>query len=470
MPVASAQEATASKPAPLHTDIARLLDVWLEARAAYQQLPSLSVALVKGDETVYARSFGHVDRERKVPATPDTLYSICSISKLFTSIAVMRLVEEGKLALDDELTAHVPEFKARQADPSSGPVTLRGLLMHASGLPRELAGDQWTAPMFLFPDRAALLARLASEDMQERSLSHLQYSNLGMALLGEVVARRSGMTYEAYVQSAILTPLGLTRTAPMIPDARRGQDLAVGFGARKRDGTRDQMPAFDTRGYVPAAGFSASVNDLARFAQWNFRLLRSGKTEVLRAASLREMQRIQWTDPDGKSTWGLGFQTARLGSDLFTGHSGWCPGYRTTLRLLPQKEWAAVVAISAMESPESIVSVLFALAQKTPTPRPEKPAVANLDLSEYAGRYASTPRYSSEFAIIPWGSDLAWVNLDDPNPHQNLQLMRPVARDAFRFVREDKTLAGSARFERDPSGRVVRYSVSGFSAPKVGEL
>ncbi|PYM95856.1 MAG: hypothetical protein DME04_03530 [Candidatus Rokuibacteriota bacterium] len=98
------------------------------------------------------------------------------------------------------------------------------------------------------------------------------------------------------------------------------------------------MPRFDVRGAQAAAGFSSTVNDLSKFARWQLRVLRTGKTDVLRAASLREMTRIQWTDPDGKTTWGLGYSVSRSGNDLVVGHGGRCPGYRTLLTTLPQKD------------------------------------------------------------------------------------------------------------------------------------
>ena len=119
-----------------------------------------------------------------------------------------------------------------------------------------------------------------------------------------------------------------------------GKRLAVGYGALKRDGTRDLLKPFDTRGVTPAAGYTSTVEDLGKFASWQFRLLRTGQTNVLKASTLREMQRVQFMDPDWKTSWGLGFAVEHRDDHIYVGHGGACPGTtpscrcETTIRLL----------------------------------------------------------------------------------------------------------------------------------------
>jgi CubicO group peptidase (beta-lactamase class C family) len=467
-PGASGQDTAgkAGKPG-VHPDAIRLIDAWLEATQAHGQLPSLVASVVKGDRVVFARGYGYADRQGTVPATPETIYSICSISKLFTSIAVMQLQESGRLRLDDEIAAHLPEFRLRQPDESSAPVTIRSVLMHASGLPREAVGDYWTGPDFRFPARDEMLSALSGQDMFERSLARHQYSNLGIALLGEIVARVSGEPYDRYVQSRILDPLRMTSTSPRVPDALRGTRLAVGHGARKRDGTREPLGAFDARGLQPAAGFSSTVGDLSTFVLWQLRVLRSGKAEILRPSSLREMQRIQWTDPDGKATWGLGFVVLRSGSDVVVGHGGWCPGYRAAVAVVPAKEIGVVVAMNSMDSPLPIWRGVLELAQMTPT----NAVGANGDgeapvLADYAGRYSFQP-WSAETVVVPWGSDLAALTFPIEKPKEELRILRHVGQDRFRLVRDDKSLAETYSFLRDGKGRVQGLRIWAATATRV---
>jgi CubicO group peptidase (beta-lactamase class C family) len=414
------------------------------------------VGVVKGDAIVFSKGYGSVDGKGGPPATPDTIYGICSISKLFTSIALMQLVEQAKVGLDDDIVKYIPEFTLKQTDDSSGPVTLRAILMHAAGLPRETINDTWTGPEYPFPTRAEMLAGLARQQMYDRTLNRNQYSNLGIALLGEVVARVSGQPYERYVTDRVIKPLGLDRTSPSINDALRGTEMAVGFSAPKRDGSRDEMPRFDVRGAQAAAGFSSTVNDLSKFALWQLRVLRTGKPDVLRAATLREMTRIQWTDPDGKTTWGLGYSVSRSGNDLVVGHGGRCPGYRTLLTTLPQKELGAVVALGSGDDPDLLARRALELVQKTPTPAGDKAPA----LGDYAGRYE--PKVGGgEFSVQPWGGDLVTLPLPNQNPGEAMQVWRHVGGDRFQLVRQDKTLGVEATFLRDPSGKVASVRVWG---------
>ncbi len=103
---------------------------------AYERVPGFSAGVVIGQDLVWSQAWGSLDHQRRVPAQADTLYSICSISKLFTSGAVMQQWEEGKFSLDDDIGKWLPGFAIQRSDADSGPISVRSLLMHASGLPR----------------------------------------------------------------------------------------------------------------------------------------------------------------------------------------------------------------------------------------------------------------------------------------------------------------------------------------------
>ena len=136
-----------------------------------------------------------------------------------------------------------------------------------------------------------------------------------------------------YAKAHVLTPLGLNNTRTFMPMDLYGKQLAVGYGALKRDGTRDLLKSFDARGITPAAGYTSTVEDLGKFASWQFRLLRTGHENTLKAPTLREMQRVQFMDPDWKTSWGLGFTVSHRDDHIYVGHGGDCPGYQTTLQM-----------------------------------------------------------------------------------------------------------------------------------------
>ena len=149
---------------PRVSDAVHVIELWLDAQRAYERIPGISAALVHDQETLWMGATGTADPEAGVEATPATAYSICSISKLFTSIAVMQLRDEGKLRLDDPVSTLLPWF--RIGDPyQDGPtLTVESLLTHASGLPNETGSARSTAyptdEVTSYPTREEIRARI----------------------------------------------------------------------------------------------------------------------------------------------------------------------------------------------------------------------------------------------------------------------------------------------------------------------
>lgn len=437
-----------------YKDAFNLIDSWIEAQSDYGDLPSVSVAIVKDQEIIWSKAYGMANTDNKVPASTTTVYSICSISKLFTSIAIMQLYDAGKLRLDDNIETILSGYNLKQQYKDSGPITIRSLLTHSSGLPRESDYPYWTSPDFPFPSQEQLNSRLSTQQTLYPSSTYFQYSNLGMSLLGEVVEKISGQAYEQYIEENILKPLRLTSTRPLIPKEEWGKKLAVGYGAIKRDGSRDKVNLFDAKGITAAAGFSSNVEDLARFASWQFRLLNNGGTEILKSSTLKEMHRVQWVDPDWKTYWGLGFSVFQQEGTTIVGHGGSCPGYRTTLQLDPKEKMAYTAMINAGgESPELFAKEIRDIISKVPKDRPAKKN--NLNLEQYAGTYTSQP-WGSERIVVPWYGDLVMLGLPNDNPDKVMIVLQHISGDTFKRVRKDKTLAEEIKFERDDSGKVIR--------------
>lgn len=426
----------------------------MEAGYDYDNLPGISAAVVKGQETIWSKAYGYSNVSNKVPATPNTLYSICSISKLFTAIAIMQLYEEGKLRLDDPITSILTDFNLKQQFKDSGPITVRSLLTHSSGLPRESDFPYWTGPDFPFPTEEQVNSKLSSQQTLYPASTYFQYSNLGLTLLGEIVEKVSGKKYNDYVEEKILKPLQLSSTHPYMPKEEYGKKLAIGYSAIMRDGNREPVALFDARGITAAAGYSSNVTDLAHFASWQLRLLENGGKEVLLSSTLKEMQRVHWIDPDWTTSWGLGFSVSKQGNSTIVGHGGSCPGYRSIVQLDPKEKMAYTVMINAGgESPELYAREIREVLAKIP--KEKQSLKADVDLNKFAGIYSSQP-WSSEFLVTPWYGDLAIVDLPSTNPDESMTLLRHVEGNKFRRVRSDKTLGEEHIFETDASGKVTR--------------
>lgn len=435
-----------------------LADAWLDAQRDYLEIPGLSVGVVYDQELVWSRGFGFADLERQVPATPATMYSICSISKLFTSIGVMQLRDEGRLRLDDPVGRHLDWFRIRRTDSLAPEITVAGLLTHSSGLPRESAHPYWTGPDFVFPAREEIVALLPTQETLYPAEQYFQYSNLGITLAGEIIGALANEPYDAYVRRRILDPLGMRSTFSDMPEQHRGGSLATGYSAINRQGTRTPVTFFSARGIAPAAGYASTVEDLARFASWQLRVLgRTGGEDVLRRNTLREMQRVHWMDPDLETMWGLGFGVWRSGDRTLVGHGGSCPGFRSQLAIAPEAKVATIVLANAQgvnagqmaEALLDIVAPALRAARDTAAPKRADPANA-----KYVGTYESG--FAGETAIVAWEDGLAALFLPTTTPVQGLTRLRRVGEHTFRRVRKDDSLGETIVFETGPDGAVTR--------------
>ncbi len=448
-----------------------LLKTWLEAQRAYDQIPGISLGVVYDQELVWSGGFGYADIARRAPATASTIYSICSISKLFTSIAVMQQRDAGRLRLDDPVAKHLSWMTIKRSAPESGEITIEGLLTHASGLPRESDQPYWTGPDFPFPTREQIIERIASQQTLYPAETYHQYSNLGLTLAGEVAATTGGKSYADLIARNILSPLGMTSTTPDIPAAERGKRFAMGYSAILRDGGRKPVPFFQTRGIAPAAGFASTVEDLAKFASWQLRLLGKGGTEILNVNTLRDMQRVHWVDPDFETTWGLGFAVWRSDNKTFVGHGGSCPGFRTQLLLKPDEKIATIFMANALgvnsgmwaQRAYEIMAPAVRAAAKSGGAAPvaatgsaPAPVVTyDASLDRYLGTYGGS--FGGELAIVRWEDGLSILSLPTMDPLRSLTKLKKTGEHTFRRVRRDEALGEEIVFEIGADGKPTRF-------------
>jgi N-acyl-D-amino-acid deacylase len=189
-------------------------------------IPGGAVALVRDGKLIYARGFGYADVENKTPVKPDALFRIASVSKPITGVAIMKLVEEGKLRLDDRVApyiAHLTPAPGATVDPRWEQITVRQLLDHTGGWDRDKP-DGGFDPMFR-PAIAAAAVGAPAPASAETIIRYMKgmpldfnpgekfaYSNFGYAILGRVIERLSGMPYGEYVRTRVLEPVGAKRT------------------------------------------------------------------------------------------------------------------------------------------------------------------------------------------------------------------------------------------------------------------
>ena len=339
--------------------------------------PSLSVGIARDGELAWS---SHVGLSRLDPPTPphdDTQVMIGSITKSFTALLVMQLRDEGRLDLDDPLGTWLPN--TRHAG-----LTVRRLLSHTSGLQREPVGRIWET--LDAPDANRLLHEL--EDAEQVLPPHLafHYSNLAFALLGQVVERLDGRSWEDVLRARILEPLGMSRTG-LVPES----DHAHGFQVDPFAGTATREPQLELRATAALGGLWSTVADMARYAAF----LAQPDPAVLRAETLDEMCRpVVIVDLESwKSGYGLGYELVRSGDRVHMGHRGAMPGFLSGLRV-NRKRGVGVFAVAtstAGAEPGPLATrlldrVLDALPRVQPAWVPEQPQT---DLDELLGSWWS---------------------------------------------------------------------------------
>jgi len=437
----------------------KLIEVWLAAEIDYNDIPGISAGIVDDQTILWSKGFGYANKAKKIPAAPDTIYSICSISKLFTSISIMQLREQGKLDLDEPIKSYLPWFDIKDKYPEAPPITLRGILTHSSGLPREADYPYWTGPDFPFPTREEIKKKLSNQEELYPAQTYFQYSNLGMTLAGEVIAAVSKKPYKAYVTENVINPLGLKHTTPEIPRDQAGKKLAVGYSVRLRKGGREEIPFYFVNGIAPAAGFASTVEDLARFASWQFRLLENGGHEIISANTLREMQRVQWMDPDWQTSWGFGFSVSRHNNKTFVGHGGSCPGYRTQIHICPQDKIATIAMSNAHDvNPSIFTQRIYEIIEPALSKAKQSPIYGkdpDSNLKKFEGHYIRSVGRES-YVLMWWESDLAIITLPNDNPIRSLTKLKYIEGNTFQRIRDDGNLGEPIIFEPGTDGKIIR--------------
>lgn len=436
-----------------HPEVAPRLELyatWTGEQMAYRHQPGVAIGIVHDDALVWARGFGVRDLASRLPVTPETVFRIGSVTKLLTATAVAQLWERGALRLDDPVAEHLPWLAERAG--AGGPITVRQLLTHTSGLPRESAFPYWTDRRF--PSREQMIAALAEQESVFAPGERYQYSNLGLALLGELVAAVSGTTYEDYATRHVLAPLGMNDTTVRFADLAP-ERLATGYLLRRDDGTQPVAPATDSQGLAPAADGSSTVADLARFLSAHL----TGRPPLLAPATRREMHRVHWLDDDWSSGRGLGFSVWRHGERTLVGHGGWVAGYRSQVAFDPKTRFGVVVLTNSDEGGPGVYldqafDFVVPAMEKAVEPAPEPAQVAGAE--RYAGSYHD-----------PWGEVTDVVAVDGrlatygrsyppaSNLGRALTELKPLGEHTFRQGDHGERVV----FELRPDGRVARVKV-----------
>lgn len=325
------------------------IDAMAAAEQAKDNVGSVTVGVVHGPHLVWTRSYGAADGERNIRATKDTIYRIGSITKQFTAVMLLQLVQDGIVRLSDPVERYLPEVNLIAARPAQAPpITLVQLATMTAGVAREPEHFQKYLVGSIADWEEVMISALRETKYEYEPGTRFFYSNIGYAILGAALARASKTAYTAHVHERVLTPLGMTETSfePMPGLVSR---IAKGYEIDSNGRASFEVPQreHEGRGYkVPNGALYTTVGDLARFLAFE---LGEGPESVLKRSTLED-QHSRALSATGNLTsgYGVGFQITRRGEHVFHGHSGSVAGYTAqALVHIPSKTGVIVLRSAA---------------------------------------------------------------------------------------------------------------------------
>lgn len=418
--------------------------------------PGAAVLIRWGGETVLRKGYGMADLDLGVAIAPEHVFSIGSVTKQFTAVAILKLAEAGKLALDDT----VGELLAGYAGPAA-PVTVEQLLRHTGGVPSYTDFPEWMPRWREDMTLDVLIGLFRDKPLEFPPGTSWNYSNSGYVLLGAIVEKASGKSYEEYIEQELLGPLGLTNT-------RYGhqEEIVRGRveGYHKGGSGLENAPYLSYTQPHAAGSLLSNVDDLARWSD----ALEGGK--VISQASFARMfmpATISGGDQNGVSTrYGFGMGIVEIAGRAVHEHGGGIHGFTADLLRVPELDLViAILSNSPEANPSELARKIATQALGGAAAKPVAIALPEAKLDEYVGVYA-VPESAQDRRVFTREGDVLRLQ----RTGGSLFPMRAVGVD--RFELEERTT--TVTFLRDAAGKVTHAVVDAgfgpaFRSPRTDE-
>jgi CubicO group peptidase (beta-lactamase class C family) len=449
-------------PHPLEkADVEAFFDGIIPLQLERSDIAGATVLMMKDGKELLRKGYGFADVSKKKPVDPGTtMFRLASISKLFTWISVMQLVEQGKLDLD----ADVNNYLDFQIAPAFGkPVTLRNLMTHTGGFEEEVRDILLTDPKKAIPLRQYLIENQPHRIFPPGEVP--AYSNYGVGLGGYIVQRGSGEPFEQYVSEHIFQPLGMNHSS-------FNQPVAEGLSPFASDGYRHdtEKPAvgFEIFSPAPAGGVSSTASDMGRFAQ---ALLNGGELEghrILKSETLQAMWTKQFAASPALPPICMGFyQTWRNGLH-FIGHDGDLIAFHSMFLVEPKENLVLFISYNSAGSANKTRSEILTSFADRYYPSWKEPDFKTFPLEELKaieGAYESTRR--AETTKLSLGNVIEQsdakvdkdgvLKVDDfKDLRGHVRKWKPIGKDLWQDENDQRLLFSI----RDSSGKIVRLAVS----------
>jgi len=316
--------------------------------AEKNNFPGMAFGLIVDDQVIYSDGYGFTDLAKKTKASGKSLFRIASMSKSVTTMAILKLRDEGKLHLDDPAYLYIPELKSMPLlTADSPPITVRNLMTHTAGFPED---NPWGDRQLDTQDQE--LIQLIQKGLSNSNSPGIQYeySNLGFAMLGKIIGNVAGIPYQQYITDNIFKPLGMNST--LWEYTKAPADL-LAHGYRWEEGKWKEEELLHDGTYGAMGGILTSIDDFGKYMAFHLAAWppkNDTETGPVKRSSVREMQQ-PWTFnnlntkfkyPDGRtctlvSSYGYGLRISRdCDNRLFAGHTGGLPGFGSQWWIMPE--------------------------------------------------------------------------------------------------------------------------------------
>ena len=320
-------------------------------------VPGISLGIVKDGHTYYYKGYGTKNLETRAPIDSFTNFLTCSISKLFTATAIMQLVEQGKININDKLTKYVPEFKMKGEEYKN--ITIRQMLIHTSGLPN--IGNKH----FIHPENDSVALTTFARKLRKKKLSFKPgvqlnaktYSNTAYDILGLVIEKVTHQTYSRYVTNNVLLPAHIDSSSFFYTQTHSARRSSPHLKNRLSSYVKVSNYYPDIPQDKPCGNLNSNAYDLCQWMLHNFSLYNNQtlQNEIIKPSTLANMWTTQESIPGYKTSIGLGWwivESKKYGKYVF--HVGNDPGYSAILIIVPKNNFGLVLLCNA-EFPKEII-------------------------------------------------------------------------------------------------------------------
>jgi len=356
------QRASPRKPDPIppgdYTYTVDYSEYRIQQLMKQHHLPSVAVALIDDQNTVWQNVFGLANVEKEIPATTDTVYKLWSVAKLFTAIETMRLVDEGLVNLDAPITDYLPDVSIQSRFPDSEPITIRSILSHHSGLPRN--------------ECYSLISQPGDDDVLGEMVQSLKdcyttfpvgyrykYTNIGPDMLGYLIQELRDESFTRYMKKNLLAPIGMENSTFFSAGIPEQKDVAMGY--EFYDGKHYPLEQHDITS-LPSGNLYSTIEDMSDFARFVFRDGEANGEQIIKPKTLHLMFADQFSSRRDPQPMGLGWKITRaIDSELLVWHDGGPgEGIGSLVALLPERKLGIVLFANEV-SFDGSVSVSLAI-------------------------------------------------------------------------------------------------------------